>query len=104
MKLKELRKEKGLTQQDIANLLKIPKSTYGFYEVGKTEPNIETLKKLANFYDVSLDFLCDRPRPYDLPSSATKEQKDAITMILQLNEANTLRIISYCAGLLAGQS
>ena len=101
--LKLLRKEKNLTQEDMAKILKIKKQTYQNYELDKREPNIKTLICLANFFDVSLDSLCERPRPYDLPSATTNEQRDLIKMILELNKTNTLRAISYCAGLLANQ-
>ena len=103
LKLKELRKNKNLTQEEASKKLNITLSTLKQYETNRTEPDIETLKKIADFFDVSLDFLCSRPRPYDLPSTATNNQKQAINIILQLNDINSLRAISYCAGLLAGQ-
>ena len=104
MNIKSLRKQVNKTQEEVAKDLKLQKQTYQNYELGKREPDIETLKKIANYFDVSLDFLCGRPRPYDLPSTATKEQREAINIILQLNTINTIKAISYCAGLLAGQS
>lgn len=104
MNLKNLRKQMNKTQEEVAKDLQLQKQTYQNYELGKREPDIETLKKIADYFDVSLDFLCDRPRPYDLPSTATKDQKEAINIILQLNTINTIKAISYCAGLLAGQN
>ncbi|MDT8717631.1 helix-turn-helix transcriptional regulator [Clostridium sp. 19966] len=58
--LKFLRSEKGLTQKDLAEYLKISTSAYGFYEQGKREPDMETLIKLAAFFNVSSDFLLGR--------------------------------------------
>ena len=104
MNLKELRQQLNKTQEEIAKDLQLQKQTYQNYELGKRQPDIETLKKIADYFDVSLDFLCGRPRPYDLPSTTTKGQKEAINLILQLNEINTIKAISYCAGLLAGQN
>lgn len=104
MNLKLLRQQTNKTQEEIAKDLKLQKQTYQNYELGKRKPDIETLKKIADYFDVSLDFLCSRPRPYDLPSTATNNQKQAINIILQLNDVNSLRAISYCAGLLAGQN
>lgn len=101
--LKFLRENNHLTQRDIAQILNIPKTTYCYYEQGRTEPSIDTLIKIANYFDVSLDFLCGRPRPYDLPTTASKDQRETINAILNLNEINTLRALSYCAGLLASQ-
>ncbi len=104
MNLKLLRKQYNKTQEEIAKDLHLQKQTYQNYELGKREPDIKTLIKLANYFDVSLDFLCDRPRPYDLPSTTTKDQKEAINLILQLNSINTIKAVSYCAGLLANQN
>lgn len=104
MNLKILRNRAQKTQEEVAKDLNLEKQTYQNYELGKRKPNIEILKKIADYFDVSLDFLCDRPRPYDLPSTTTKDQKEAINLILQLNTINTIKVISYCAGLLAGQN
>ena len=53
--LKNIRKEHKLTQQDIANVLGIDRSTYAFYETGKTTPSVNTLYKLAEIYNVSIE-------------------------------------------------
>lgn len=56
-KLKQARKNTGFTQREVAEELKIPHSTLANYEVGRTEPDIERLGILADFYEVSLDWL-----------------------------------------------
>lgn len=53
----ELRKEKGLTQQQVANYLKIDRSNYSKYERGKLEVSIYMLRELSKFYGVSTDYL-----------------------------------------------
>lgn len=53
--LKSIRKEHKLTQQDIANVLGIDRSTYAFYETGKTTPSVTTLYKLAEVYNVPIE-------------------------------------------------
>ncbi|MGG3879613.1 helix-turn-helix domain-containing protein [Bacillus smithii] len=58
-RLKSLRLSKKLSQQDMANLLGITRQAYGRYESGLSEPDIENLRKLANFFDVSIDYLLD---------------------------------------------
>jgi len=55
-----LRKEKGLTQKDITNTLKIPYSTYRRYEAGERSPDVPLLIQIADFYQVSIDFLVGR--------------------------------------------
>lgn len=59
-KFKELREEKGLRQKDIAKFLNISTSAYGYYEQGKRNPDTETIKKLADFFNVSTDYLFGR--------------------------------------------
>lgn len=58
--LKELRKSKNLTQNEISKEINITQRAYSFYETGKREPNIDTLIKLADFYKVSLDYITGR--------------------------------------------
>lgn len=56
-RLKELRTEKKLFQKDIAALLDIALTTYASYEQGLTNPPYDSLVALANFYNVSSDYL-----------------------------------------------
>ncbi len=51
--LKFYRHECGLTQQQVADRLKIERSTYTYYETGKTKPDINTLIKIAKVYNIS---------------------------------------------------
>jgi len=57
--LKQLREKCGYTQQDLANALKIDRSTYTYYETGKTSPSISTVVKLAQIFNVSYSVLLD---------------------------------------------
>lgn len=60
--LTKLRKNARLSQQQVADILKINRSTYAYYETGKSKPKLPTLKKLAAIYGVSLDDLLGRER------------------------------------------
>ena len=51
--IRKLRKEAGLTQQQVANQLNLDRSTYVYYESGRTRINIDVVIKLAHFYKVS---------------------------------------------------
>ena len=59
-RLKELRKNKGLKQQEIAELLGVKRNAYSDWENGKTEPSFENLIKLADLLEVTLDWLFGR--------------------------------------------
>lgn len=56
-RIKDLRKKRGLTQQQIANVLGISQSNYSYWESGKVKIDENSLKKLALYYDVSVDYL-----------------------------------------------
>ena len=51
------RNDTGFTQREVAEELKISKSTIASYETGRTQPDIEMLGILADFYNVSVDWL-----------------------------------------------
>ena len=55
-KLKELRKERGLTQKQLAEFLQNAQSAIVYWESNKQEPTITALKKLCIFFDVSADY------------------------------------------------
>ena len=55
--LQQIRKASGYTQKDIAEILGVDRSTYAYYECGKTEPCIRSLKKLSALYGISVDNL-----------------------------------------------
>lgn len=58
--IKDLRKDKDLTQNDISKLLNISQVAYSYYEINKRSIPLEILCKLADFYDVSIDYILYR--------------------------------------------
>lgn len=61
MRLKELREDRDLTQQEIANLLNCKQNTYQQYESGKRQLPISALSKLCLYYGVSADYILELP-------------------------------------------
>lgn len=59
-KLKELRKEHKLSMKELGKILGLSESTISLYEAGKREPDIKTLIKMADYFDVSVDILLGR--------------------------------------------
>ncbi len=55
-----MRTERGLIQEEIADLVGVSRAAVGKWEAGKSEPDIETLARLADHYHVSLDYLVGR--------------------------------------------
>ncbi len=67
-RIRNLRIDKNLTQEDIAESLNLKQNTYSQYEIGVLRYPIEVLIKLAKFYDTSVDYLLeltDNPIPYE---------------------------------------
>ena len=52
MILRKLREERGLTQKQVADYLNLDRSTYSYYETGRTKVSADTVVKLAHFYQV----------------------------------------------------
>lgn len=105
-RLKYLRTQDKLTQQELASALKISKSTISMYENGNREPDFETLEAIADFFNVPMDtFFPNGVRPeidpelnryltalqersemrmlFDVSESATKEQIEAIVKFIE---------------------
>ena len=59
-RLREVRKEAGLRQEDAAHDLGIQYSTYRRYEAGGTEPTVSAAARIADYFNVSLDYLAGR--------------------------------------------
>lgn len=60
MRLKELRKKKGVSQQRLAMDLNVNQNTISRYETGEREADYKTLILIADYFDVSIDYLLGR--------------------------------------------
>ena len=60
VRLKELRKKKGISQLRLATDLNTTQNTISRYETGEREPGIEELIKIADYFHVSVDYLIER--------------------------------------------
>lgn len=58
--LKELREKKGFTQEQLASMLNLTKNAISHYEKNINSPNIDTIQKIADVFDVSVDYLLGR--------------------------------------------
>ena len=72
-RLKEIREDNDILQKDIAKILNVSQRGYSHYETEDSNIPLETLKKLANYYNTSIDYLLyqtDERKPY--PKSILK--------------------------------
>ncbi len=61
IRITELRKQVGMSQFQLAKVLDVATSTLGMYETGKREPSLKVLNRIANYFNVSTDYLLGRP-------------------------------------------
>ena len=67
LRIKDMREDKDLLQKDVAEFLNISQTNYSKYELGKINIPINTLRKMAIFFDTSIDYLSgltDEIKPY----------------------------------------
>lgn len=81
--LQELREDRNISRKELAAFLNISVSTLGMYEQGRREPNIDMLIKLADYFNVSLDFLVGR-------SANNEERKNMLEALRLKNKINKL--------------
>ena len=69
-RIRDLREDNDLTQEELSKFLNISQVAYSYYEIDKRSIPIETLSKLADFYHTSVDYLLyrtDELKPYKKP-------------------------------------
>ena len=81
-KLKELRRNRRLSQGELSKVFNVAQQTVGKWESGLAYPNIDTLKQVAKYFNVSIDYLLDNE------NENTKKE-------LTLNEKQTKLINGY---------
>ena len=87
MRLRELRKNRGLRQNDIAEKIGVSPQSYGYYENGINKPDPEMLIKLANFFQCSTDYLLGREDDFgnitiqtEKPAPLPQDEQEFLTM------------------------
>jgi transcriptional regulator with XRE-family HTH domain len=68
----QLRKERKMTQEELANILKITRKAVSKWEVGRGRPNLGALQKLADFFGCSVDYLLGRTDVRETPGQKVK--------------------------------
>lgn len=88
-RLKHLRQLGGVTQKELAEYLRVGKTTISNYETGYSSPDLETLNRLADYFQVSIDYLMGRtdqrnPKDPDPPYEFISPE-EAVKFILEQN-------------------
>ena len=103
-RLRELRIENGYLQSDVAKVINKSDRVVGFYESGERDPNSETWKILADFYNVSIDYLMGKSDVRNPQNIKLDDMDIAFASGLKgLNKENQETLKNIMDGLLAKQ-
>lgn len=97
LRLETLRKETGLSQKEFAEKFNMTQQRISAYEKEKREPDIETLKQFAVFFNCSIDYLLGISDTFNSSNGISSKYN-------KLNETNKMIIENTIEGLLAKQS
>lgn len=102
--LKEIRKKHNLTQTKVADDLHFAHTTYTAYENGKIQPSTQTMIKLADYFNTTIDALVGHETRHILDTSTMSLAKiDFITQIKSLDDKNIENLNSFLQGMLYAQ-
>ena len=86
-RIKELRKEKNLTQEDLGKLINVTKVSICCYENGTRIPTLETMVALADIFEVSLDNLLGREIEVVAKKRRTRMSKEEVEFIKEIRKS-----------------
>lgn len=82
-RLKELREDSKMTQETLGSFLKVSRQTISGYELGSNEPSFENLVKLADLFNVSLDYLLGRTKEKYNLNLLSKDSKELLLELIK---------------------
>ena len=95
-RLRDLREDKDLYQKDIADILGLDKSTYGYYETEVHDISTDILCKIADYYKVSTDYILyntDERTPHNFTTKTSKNRLKKIRRNIGLKQIDVAREI-----------
>ena len=103
LRLKELREQRRLNQEGMALQLNVSQSTISAYEVGERTPDLETLIAIANFFNVSIDYLVGRSdiKQSIKRSDLTPDELKHLHAYRQIKSLDREKVKAYLDGLLS---
>ena len=106
LRLKDLREEKGILQKELAHAINRTRACISSWEQGKTEPSIDDLLKLADFFEVTIDCLVGREGHFvkTIDKDEIKElESTLITCFRRLPDYEQYRTVGFAQALAATQ-
>ena len=101
----KLREEKGLRQIDMSKIIGLSRQAYCSYENGNREPDITTLIKLADYFNVTVDYLIGRKNNYELAQTSeqvptlTQFENELLALFRKMNIHAQNKLIGYAYAL-----
>lgn len=92
--LQFLRRKAGLSQQELADHLSIPRTTWSGYELGKVEPNITMLQKISSYFDQPIDRLLGERIDFDDLEIARDAHVRVLAITMDQNENENIELVS----------
>ena len=89
----KLRAEKGIRSEDAAEVFGVSRATLRAYEMGKSVPDLNVLNKMADFYEVSTDYICGRTnvkKSLQTDTSSVKLSQSDVNKISELSDSETV--------------
>ena len=108
--IRTLRKSAGLTMKQFGSLMGVSESTISLYETGKNEPDISMLKRMAEYFGVTIDSLlgCEPESIHDKKNQQTSIQglpdETLIDLLTDLTQIETQRVRAYVEGIKAART
>lgn len=106
-RIRELRKAKKLTMKELGAIFCLSESTISLYENGKHYPDTETLFKLADFFNVSVDYLLGREETQTKNAPAPDPEAEArarlVSLFMDYTPEEIQRIMDFAAGIKAAR-
>lgn len=96
MNLKSLRMQNNLSQQQLAKTLGVKQNTLSNYENGITQPDLNLIIKISDYFNCSIDYLLGHQTKNTVYlDSLTENQKEVISLIKTLTDRETAKVIGY---------
>ena len=99
MRIKELRKEKNISQSKLAEEINLSNGAIGNYEQGLREPDISTLIALADYFGVSIDYLVEHSPAGSSDNPFTTDELELIGEYRKLDAADQARLFKIVKAL-----
>lgn len=98
LRIREMRDILGIKQKQVSSDLNIPPNTFSQYETGKREPDLETVKRIAEYFDVSIDYLLGKTDKKNKPTANNgdelpKEMQEFMSFYDELDEDRQRKLL-----------